>query len=89
MSFVLASLSSYCLTCMSLHISNMELKNLWIGEGRLPRREEEHGEARGGGEAPPPTAPPVGASAFAVAASLGPVGGTPILGRSTTIFRAL
>ena len=37
---------------MSLHIPNMELKSLRIGEGGLPRREVERGGARGEGEAP-------------------------------------
>ena len=60
-----------------------------IGEGGLPRHEEERGEARGRGEAPPAAAPPVGASTSTVAAFPGPAQGTPILGRSTTILRAL
>ena len=67
----------------------MELKNPRIGEGGPPRREEERGEAGGRGEAPPAVAPLVGASASIAAATSGPTRGTPISGRSTTIFRAL
>ena len=74
---------------MSLYIPNMELKSLWIGEGGLPRREEEREGAHGGGEAPA-AAPLSGASASAVPAPpLGPAGGNPVLGKSATIFRAL
>ena len=74
---------------MSLHIPNMELKSLQIGEGGLPRREVEREGARGEGEAPT-TAPLSGASASAVPAPPpGPTRGNPVSGRSTTIFRAL
>ena len=53
----------------------MELKSLWIGEGGLPRREEERGGARGEGEAPV-AAPLLGASTSAIpAAPPGPAGG--------------
>ena len=88
-SFLLASLSFCCLVWMSLHIPNMELKSLRIGEGGLPRREVEHGGARGEGEAPA-GAPLLGASTSGAAAPPpSPVGGNPVLGRSAIIFRAL
>ena len=45
-----------------------------MGEGGLPRREEECEGARGGGEAPAAAAPPSGASASTAAASLDQVG---------------
>ena len=67
----------------------MELKNLRIGEGGLPRREVECEGARGEGEAPA-GAPLPGASASGAAAPPpGPAGGNPVSGKSATIFRAL
>ena len=58
-----------------------------MGEGGLPRREVEREGAHGGGEAPPAAAPPVGASVSA-ATPPRPARGTPISGRSVTIFGA-
>ena len=72
---------------MSRHIPNMELKSLWIGEGGLPRREEERKGARGGGEAPTAAAPLLGASASV--APPRPGGGTPTSIKSSTIFMTL
>ena len=67
----------------------MELKSLWIGEGGLPRHEEEREGAHGGGEAPT-AAPLSGASASVVpTAPPGPAGGNPVSGKSAIIFRAL
>ena len=67
----------------------MELKSLRIGEGGLPRHEEEHEGAHGGGEALA-GAPLPGASASSAAAPPpGPAGGNPVSGRSATIFRAM
>ena len=88
-SFLLASLSFYCLVWMSRHIPNMELKSLRIGEGGLPWHEVEHEGARGEDEAPA-SAPLLGASASgAAAAPPSPAGGTPISIKSSTIFRTL
>ena len=67
----------------------MELKNLWIGEGGLPRHEVEREGACGGGEAPA-GAPLSGASASgATTTPPSPTGGNPVLGRYVIIFRAL
>ena len=68
----------------------MELKSLRIGEGGLPRREEECEGACGRGEAHPAAAPPVGESTSGAAAPPpSTAGGTPTSGKSATIFRAL
>ena len=67
----------------------MELKSLQIGEGGLPRREVEHEGARGEGEAHAGAPLPGASASGAAAAPLGPTGGNPVSGRSTTIFRAL
>ena len=86
-SFLLASLSFYCLVWMSLHIPNIALNILRIGEEGLRRREEEREGACGGGEAPAAAAPLLGASASA--APPRPSGGTPTSIKSSTIFRTL